>query len=157
MHKNGTPRQGCLVKESKGVIRILDALFNNPHHSLQGLEEYSHVWSVFFNEFSLVKVWIFYLTFFFSFHIFFVGCLRGSCRVWKSTRTSGELLVRIFYFLWIFSLEKNEIFLLTFLFSFHTFFFGCLRGHSNEDVSYKISLKSDDNWSFKLYFFIQFA
>ena len=42
--KNGVPRQGCLVKESKGKIRILDALYNNPQHSLEGLEQYSHVW-----------------------------------------------------------------------------------------------------------------
>uniref|UniRef100_A0A2P2I027 tRNA (Adenine(37)-N6)-methyltransferase-like n=1 Tax=Hirondellea gigas TaxID=1518452 RepID=A0A2P2I027_9CRUS len=47
MHKNGTPRQGCLVAESKGRIRILDALYNNAHHSLHGLDQYSHVWLIF--------------------------------------------------------------------------------------------------------------
>ena len=44
LHKNGTPRQGCLVKESRGCIRILDTLYNNPQHSLEGLEQYSHIW-----------------------------------------------------------------------------------------------------------------
>lgn len=44
MHKNGTPRQGCLVKESRGKIRILEALYTNPHHSLHGLDQHSHVW-----------------------------------------------------------------------------------------------------------------
>jgi len=44
--KSGTPRQGCLVQESTGVIRVLDALYSNPQHSLDGLAEYSHVWLV---------------------------------------------------------------------------------------------------------------
>jgi len=45
--KSGTPRQGSLVQESTGVIRVLDALYNNPQHSLEGLQEYSHVWLLF--------------------------------------------------------------------------------------------------------------
>lgn len=47
MHKNGTPRQGCLVRESRGKIRILDALYTNPSHSLHGLDQHSHVWLMF--------------------------------------------------------------------------------------------------------------
>ncbi|KAF2359981.1 TsaA-like domain [Trinorchestia longiramus] len=47
LHKSGTPRQGCLVSASRGHISISSELFSNPHHSLLGLEQYSHVWLVF--------------------------------------------------------------------------------------------------------------
>lgn len=44
--KNGTPRQP-LVAESRGSLRIAKNVFNNPSHSLHGLEKYSHVWIIF--------------------------------------------------------------------------------------------------------------
>ena len=42
--KNGTPRQGAVCPESKGIIRLNKQTFNNPHHALEGLEAYSNVW-----------------------------------------------------------------------------------------------------------------
>ncbi|KYR02610.1 hypothetical protein DLAC_00057 [Tieghemostelium lacteum] len=42
--KYGTPRQGILVKESEGSLKILG---KNALHMLKGLEEYSHVWLIF--------------------------------------------------------------------------------------------------------------
>jgi len=44
--KNGTPRQGTLCKSSKATL-ALDFGVPNPHHSLEGLSEYSHVWLLF--------------------------------------------------------------------------------------------------------------
>lgn len=41
--KNGTPRQATVCPEARGVI-ILNNVFNNPEHSLEGLTEYSHIW-----------------------------------------------------------------------------------------------------------------
>ena len=40
--KNGTPRQPGLVRGARGVLRV--ERFTNPHHCLEGLEEYSHAW-----------------------------------------------------------------------------------------------------------------
>ncbi|XP_066957651.1 tRNA (adenine(37)-N6)-methyltransferase [Macrobrachium rosenbergii] len=45
--KNGTPRQGSVSPLSRGVLCIDKSIFNNPHHSLDGLEEYSYVWVMF--------------------------------------------------------------------------------------------------------------
>lgn len=42
--KNGTPRQPGLVSSARGVIQVEGGGFTNPHHSLEGLEEYSHIW-----------------------------------------------------------------------------------------------------------------
>lgn len=42
--KNGTPRQPSLCDSARGVITIEKSIFNNPEHSLEGLEEYSHAW-----------------------------------------------------------------------------------------------------------------
>ncbi|XP_042883265.1 tRNA (adenine(37)-N6)-methyltransferase-like [Penaeus japonicus] len=50
-HKNGTPRQGSVTTLSRGIIRIDKKVFNNPQHSLEGLQEYSHIWIFFiFNK-----------------------------------------------------------------------------------------------------------
>jgi len=40
--KNGTPRQPGLCPSAGGAIQV--ETFSNPTHSLDGLEEYSHVW-----------------------------------------------------------------------------------------------------------------
>lgn len=42
--KNGTPRQPTVCPLSRGVLSVEKFVFNNPEHSLQGLEEFSHVW-----------------------------------------------------------------------------------------------------------------
>ncbi|KAK2707703.1 hypothetical protein QYM36_015410, partial [Artemia franciscana] len=44
--KNGTPRQGGLSNLTRGSVKILDTIYNNPEHSLEGLLEYSHVWLI---------------------------------------------------------------------------------------------------------------
>lgn len=43
--KNGTPRQGSVAPASKAVLKV--QFGNNPHHSLEGLEDFSHVWLLF--------------------------------------------------------------------------------------------------------------
>lgn len=45
-HKNGTPRQPTVCSSSRASLTINKSVFNNPEHSLQGLEEYSHIWCV---------------------------------------------------------------------------------------------------------------
>ncbi|XP_063889686.1 tRNA (adenine(37)-N6)-methyltransferase-like isoform X1 [Scylla paramamosain] len=45
--KNGTPRQGSVSSLTRGVLRLATHTFNNPHHALQGLEDFSHVWILF--------------------------------------------------------------------------------------------------------------
>ena len=45
-HKNGTPRQSGVCPEAVAKLTISKEIFNNPEHSLEGLEEYSHVWYV---------------------------------------------------------------------------------------------------------------
>ena len=40
--KNGTPRQPSLCSKAPGSLTV--EVFGNPDHSLEGLEEYSHVW-----------------------------------------------------------------------------------------------------------------
>lgn len=45
--KNGTPRQGSVSSLSRGMLRVEKDIFNNPQHSLEGLQEYSHVWIFF--------------------------------------------------------------------------------------------------------------
>ncbi|CAH1780893.1 unnamed protein product [Owenia fusiformis] len=45
--KNGTPRQASVCTNAKAVIAIEKSVFNNPEHSLQGLEAFSHVWVIF--------------------------------------------------------------------------------------------------------------
>ncbi|KAK7079682.1 hypothetical protein SK128_024457, partial [Halocaridina rubra] len=45
--KNGTPRQGSVANFSRGSLQVEKHTFNNPQHSLEGLQEYSHVWIFF--------------------------------------------------------------------------------------------------------------
>ncbi|XP_050696410.1 tRNA (adenine(37)-N6)-methyltransferase-like [Eriocheir sinensis] len=45
--KNGTPRQGSVSSLTRGVLRLAPHTFTNPHHALQGLEDFSHVWILF--------------------------------------------------------------------------------------------------------------
>ncbi|XP_004645289.2 tRNA (adenine(37)-N6)-methyltransferase isoform X2 [Octodon degus] len=45
--KNGTPRQPSICSYSRASLRIRKSIFNNPEHSLMGLEHFSHVWILF--------------------------------------------------------------------------------------------------------------
>lgn len=45
--KNGTPRQPSVSAVTKGVLVVEKSVFTNPDHSLDGLEEFSHVWILF--------------------------------------------------------------------------------------------------------------
>ncbi|CAJ1052429.1 tRNA (adenine(37)-N6)-methyltransferase [Xyrichtys novacula] len=45
--KNGTPRQPTICGPSRAELQIQQKVFNNPEHSLVGLEQYSHVWIIF--------------------------------------------------------------------------------------------------------------
>ena len=47
MEKNGTPRQPSVSSLSKGELKILKSVFNNPEHSVEGLSDFSHVWILF--------------------------------------------------------------------------------------------------------------
>lgn len=43
-YKNGTPRQSSLCQTARGILTIEKTIFNNPEHSLEGLEQFSHAW-----------------------------------------------------------------------------------------------------------------
>ena len=43
--KNGTPRQSSICPQSKGFIELNKDIFNNPMHSVLGIQEFSHIWS----------------------------------------------------------------------------------------------------------------
>ena len=43
-YKNGTPRQPSLCPYARGTLTVEKSLFTNPEHSLEDLEEFSHVW-----------------------------------------------------------------------------------------------------------------
>ncbi|KAM8962132.1 tRNA (adenine(37)-N6)-methyltransferase [Pelodytes ibericus] len=45
--KNGTPRQPSVCSLSRACLTIRKSVFNNPEHSIMGLEEFSHVWILF--------------------------------------------------------------------------------------------------------------
>ncbi|GAB1288482.1 tRNA (adenine(37)-N6)-methyltransferase [Apodemus speciosus] len=45
--KIGTPRQPSVCSHSRACLKIRKSIFNNPEHSLMGLEEFSHVWILF--------------------------------------------------------------------------------------------------------------
>lgn len=45
--KNGTPRQPTVSASTRGYLKIEKSMFTNPDHSLEGLEEFSHVWLLF--------------------------------------------------------------------------------------------------------------
>lgn len=56
--KNGTPRQPSVSAFTKGLLVIEKTVFTNPQHSVEGLEEFSHVWLLFhfhLNESKSVK------------------------------------------------------------------------------------------------------
>ena len=42
--KRGTPRQPTICGRAPGKITLFKSVFTNPEHSLQGLEEFSHMW-----------------------------------------------------------------------------------------------------------------
>lgn len=45
--KSGTPRQPTICSSSRASLKIESSVFNNPDHSLVGLEQYSHIWIIF--------------------------------------------------------------------------------------------------------------
>ncbi|XP_076791131.1 tRNA (adenine(37)-N6)-methyltransferase isoform X3 [Arvicanthis niloticus] len=45
--KLGTPRQPSICSHSRACLKIRKSIFNNPEHSLMGLEQFSHVWILF--------------------------------------------------------------------------------------------------------------
>ncbi|KAG7262454.1 hypothetical protein CRUP_035678 [Coryphaenoides rupestris] len=45
--KNGTPRQPTVCGASRATLSIQPSVFNNPHHALEGLQHFSHVWVIF--------------------------------------------------------------------------------------------------------------
>ncbi|KAK9980976.1 hypothetical protein ABG768_000551 [Culter alburnus] len=45
--KTGTPRQPTVCSSSRASLKINPSVFNNPEHSLVGLEQYSHIWIIF--------------------------------------------------------------------------------------------------------------
>ena len=46
--KNGTPRQPQLVGSAPSRLRITHPRLEHPEHALEGLQEYSHVWVLFY-------------------------------------------------------------------------------------------------------------
>ena len=42
IRKNGTPRQPSICPYARGELSI--KYFNNPEHSLEGLQHFSHIW-----------------------------------------------------------------------------------------------------------------
>ncbi|XP_058803095.1 tRNA (adenine(37)-N6)-methyltransferase [Phymastichus coffea] len=46
--KRGTPRQPTVCSETPGKITLFKSIFTNPEHALQGLEEFSHMWILFY-------------------------------------------------------------------------------------------------------------
>lgn len=46
--KNGTPRQPTVSPTSRGKLKISKSIFTNPEHSLIGLNEFSHIWILFY-------------------------------------------------------------------------------------------------------------
>jgi len=42
--KNGTPRQASVCQEAHATLTISQDIFTNPQHSLDGLEQFSHIW-----------------------------------------------------------------------------------------------------------------
>ncbi|XP_064609208.1 tRNA (adenine(37)-N6)-methyltransferase-like [Liolophura sinensis] len=46
-YKNGTPRQSQLCRDARGVLTIEKTIFNNPEHSLEDLDSFTHVWILF--------------------------------------------------------------------------------------------------------------
>ncbi|XP_026684072.1 tRNA (adenine(37)-N6)-methyltransferase-like [Diaphorina citri] len=45
--KRGIPRQATICLEKKGKITLAKSVFTNPEHSLEGLQDFSHMWIIF--------------------------------------------------------------------------------------------------------------
>lgn len=45
--KNGTPRQAAMCQHARATLTISREVFTNPHHSVIGLELFSHIWILF--------------------------------------------------------------------------------------------------------------
>lgn len=43
-HKRGTPRQPTICPHARGVLTLDRVVVNNPQYTLEGLEEFSHIW-----------------------------------------------------------------------------------------------------------------
>ncbi|XP_048736398.2 tRNA (adenine(37)-N6)-methyltransferase-like [Ostrea edulis] len=46
-HKRGTPRQPTICPHARGVLTLDRLIVNNPQYTLEGLEEFSHIWLIF--------------------------------------------------------------------------------------------------------------
>ncbi|XP_059615393.1 tRNA (adenine(37)-N6)-methyltransferase-like [Phlebotomus argentipes] len=46
--KRGVPRQASISTQIEGVIDLTFDTFNNPEHSLEGLEDFSHIWVIYY-------------------------------------------------------------------------------------------------------------
>ncbi|XP_073990568.1 tRNA (adenine(37)-N6)-methyltransferase [Rhodnius prolixus] len=53
--KKGVPRQPGLVPSCKGSLTISNSVFTNPHHSLDGLNAFSHMWIIYYFDRNEVK------------------------------------------------------------------------------------------------------
>lgn len=43
-HKRGTPRQPTICPHSRATVTLDPRVINNPQYTLEGLEDFSHVW-----------------------------------------------------------------------------------------------------------------
>lgn len=43
-HKRGTPRQPSICPQARGTLTLDRLVVNNPQYTLEGLQEFSHVW-----------------------------------------------------------------------------------------------------------------
>ncbi|XP_055701165.1 tRNA (adenine(37)-N6)-methyltransferase-like [Phlebotomus papatasi] len=46
--KRGVPRQASISTQIEGIIDLNYDTFNNPEHSLEGLEDFSHIWVIYY-------------------------------------------------------------------------------------------------------------
>jgi hypothetical protein len=47
--KRGTPRQPGVCKESQAKLILNKKMFTNPEHTLDGLENFSHIWYAYYS------------------------------------------------------------------------------------------------------------
>ncbi len=91
LSKNGTPRQSGICKTAVGKIAIQRTVFNNPEHSLQGLQAFSHVWYEECLPFCRVKMCYDFCNplktnvFCWAFCLYFAGYFFGSTRITTCT------------------------------------------------------------------------
>eukprot|EP00099_Drosophila_melanogaster_P025311 NP_724615.1 uncharacterized protein Dmel_CG18853 [Drosophila melanogaster] len=45
--KRAVPRQSIVGSRLRGIIQLNDGVFTNPEHSLEGLEDFSHLWLIY--------------------------------------------------------------------------------------------------------------